>query len=341
MSLSSKKRSTTGRITALPSEKVSSRKTSADRKARIIIAGGSGYLGKSLARHLLSQGYSPLILSRRLPEAGVETDLEAGVEFDTWDGRSPGPWTKHLEGAKALVNLAGRTVDCIKTPETMDEILRSRVESTLALGKALKTVRGKPPVWVQISTAHIYGDSLQMCDEDSALGYGLAPDVGRAWEEAFALSLPRGMRGVVLRTSFVIGPSGGALKRLEFLVRLGLGGKVGHGKQGMSWIHEEDMNRLFQSAIENQRMKGAYVASAPNPVSQKEFMQRLRKAMKVPLGLPASAWMVKLGAPMLMNTDPDLALYGRYCCSHRLEKENFRFHYPELASALGRIYGHG
>ncbi|MCB1138933.1 MAG: TIGR01777 family oxidoreductase [Leptospiraceae bacterium] len=301
------------------------------KRPSVIIAGGSGYLGKNLAHHLLERDYEVTILSRspvQLPDA---------IKQVRWDGRTTGSWASTLEGAAALVNLAGRTVDCIKTPQTMDEILRSRVESTLALGQALKTVRRKPKTWVQMSTAHIYGDSLEKCEEDSAFGYGLAPDVGRAWETAFQASLPRTMRGVILRTSFVIGKNGGALRRLALLVRIGLGGTVGHGYQGMSWIHEEDMNHLFRRAIENRNMKGAYIASAPHPESQREFMKKLRKAMGMPIGLPASAWMVKLGAPLLMNTDPDLALYGRFCRSARLSGEGFDFQFPTLELALKDI----
>lgn len=301
-------------------------------KPTVIIAGGSGYLGKNLAHNLMAYGYTIGILSR-----SPVLDLPEAVQQYRWDGRSPGNWASALEGAAAVVNLAGRTVDCIKTPQTMDEILRSRVESTRTLGQALKTVRRKPRVWVQMSTAHIYGDSLEMCEEDSATGYGLAPDVGRAWEDAFYQNLPRTMRGVILRTSFVIGKNGGALRRLAFLVRLGLGGTVGHGLQGMSWIHEEDMNNLFRRAIENRNMKGAYIASAPHPESQKEFMKKLRKSMGMPFGLPAAAWMVKLGAPLLMNTDPDLALYGRFCRSARLAAEGFAFEFPTLDLALKDI----
>ncbi|MEQ8353479.1 MAG: TIGR01777 family oxidoreductase [Leptospiraceae bacterium] len=301
-------------------------------KGKIVIAGGSGYLGLSLARYLADQNYQIVLISRSKPE-----QIPASAKHITWDGRHPGNWAGHLEGAFALVNLAGRTVDCIKTPETMDEILRSRVESTTVLGQALKTVRKKPSVWVQMSTAHIYGDSLETCNEESAIGYGLAPDVGVAWEAAFANALPRTMRGVILRTSFVIGANGGALKRLALLVRLGLGGRVGHGNQGMSWIHELDMNRIFLRGIEDPKMKGAYIASAPEPVSQKDFMRSLRRSMKMPIGLPATAWMVKLGAPLLMNTDPDLALYGRYVIPNRLLKEGFHFQFPELKMALSDI----
>lgn len=189
-----------------------------------------------------------------------------------------------------------------------------------------------------MSTAHIYGDPPEVaCDEDSALGFGLAPTVGTAWEAAFATAALPTIRGVVLRTSFVIGRGGGALSRLSTLVRFGLGGTVGHGRQGMSWIHQRDMNRLFERALTDPSMTGMYIATAPNPVSNREFMKQLRRAMGMPIGLPALVPMVRLGAPLVMRTDPELALYGRYCVSKRLGDEGFRFEFPELGPALDEL----
>ena len=250
-----------------------------------------------------------------------------------------GEWCRELEGAAAIVNLAGRTVDCIKTPDHCDEILRSRVEATEVLGKAVRNIQTPPPVWVQMSTAHRYGDPPEcVCDEDSAFGYGLAPFVAREWEAAYARAVLPEMRQVILRTSFVVGRDGGALSRLSKLVRWGLGGTVGSGQQGMSWIHELDMNRLFFRAITAESMQGAYIATAPQPVSNAEFMRALRKSLKMPIGLPAASWMVRIGAPLLMRTDPELALYGRYCVSRRLREEGFEFSFPDLESALQNIY---
>jgi uncharacterized protein (TIGR01777 family) len=237
------------------------------------------------------------------------------------------------------VNLVGRSVDCIKTPDHQDEILRSRVEATRVLGLAVRKVDSPPPLWVQMSTAHIYGDPPDIvCDEDSPFGYGLAPFVGRAWEEEFRQAVLPSQRGVLLRTSFVIGrdrgAGGGALARLLKLVQLGLGGTVGSGKQGMSWIHETDLNRIIERALQENRMTGAYIASSPNPVSQREFMKALRKVVGARIGLPAFSWMVRIGAPLLLRTDPELALYGRYVIPQRLKREAFEFAYPELEVAL-------
>jgi len=214
------------------------------------------------------------------------------------------------------------------------------VESTRVLGEAVRAVADPPKVWVQMSTAHIHGDPPSLlCDEDAAFGVGLAPIVGKAWEAAFAEAALPAMRRVVVRTSFVLGRSGGALPRLAAITRWGFGGKVGHGRQGISWIHEGDMNRLFERALVDDAMSGAYLATAPNPVSNQEFMRQLRSVLRARIGLPAAAWMVRLGAPLVLKTDPELALLGRYCVSKRLREEGFPFTFPDLQSALHDLYG--
>lgn len=298
----------------------------------VVIAGGTGFLGLNLARFLRPAGYRVTLVSRHAP-------TDPAWDHARWDGHSLGPWVEVLEGASGLVNLAGRSVDCVKTPENCDAILRSRVESTLALGDAVRRVDNPPSVWVQMATAHRYGDPLErVCDEDSAFGYGFASTVGQAWENAFAEARPSEMRGVILRTSFVLGREGGALPRLATLVRLGLGGRVGHGRQGISWIHATDMNRLFVRTLTDPTMSGAYLATAPEPVSNDRFMSALRGAIGVPFGLPAFGWMVRIGAPLLLRTDPELALYGRYCVSRRLREEGFEFQFPDVTSALQDLY---
>ena len=311
--------------------------TNAGTPKRIVIAGGSGFLGISLAHHLVEHGAMVTILSRSSPKPTGSWD------FVAWDGRTLNDWGAALDEADAVVNLVGRTVDCIKTPDHRDEILRSRVEATRVLGAAMRAMESPPPVWVQMSTAHIYGDPpTAICTEDSPCGYGFAPDVGKAWESEFAASLLPSQRGVVLRTSFVVGrdrgAGGGALSRLCFLARLGLGGKVGCGKQGLSWIHERDMNRVFHRAICDSSMQGLYIASSPNPESQEEFMRKLRKKLRMPFGLQATELMVRCGAHWLLRTDPELALYGRYVLPKRLTEEGFRFEYPELSSALADLF---
>ncbi len=301
----------------------------------VVIAGGSGFLGISLATHL-SASHQVIILSRTAPK------VRGPWTHTPWNARTLGDWKTQLNGAAALINLVGRTVDCIKTPDHQDEILRSRVEATNVLGHAVRAIDSPPPVWVQMSTAHIYGDPpTAVCDESSPFGVGLAPFVGRAWEEAFAASALDTQRKVILRTSFVIGrdrgAGGGALTKLRTLARLGLGGRVSSGRQGMSWIHETDMNRIFERAISDPHMQGAYIASSPNPVTQIDFMRSLRRALRMPIGLPAASWMVRLGVPLLLRTDPELALYGRYVVPKRLLQEGFEFQCPNIDGALNDL----
>ena len=300
---------------------------------KVVITGGTGFIGLSLARHLSEKGFHPVIIGRNKPKDTFS------FEFYEWDAVNLGDWIHSLENARAIINLTGKSVDCIKTPDNCDLILRSRVESTRIIGKALKEVTNPPSVWLQMSTAHIFGDPPSiLCTESSSTGYGLAPFVGKAWEEALLHSLPNGMREVRLRTSFVMGRNGGALIKLKRIASLGLGGKVGSGKQGMSWIHEYDMNEIFHKAIINENYQGVYVASSPNPVSNAVFMKELRRSLKIPIGLPAPEFMTRIGASMLFRTDPELALSGRYVKSERLEKEGFTFKFPYLSDALMDIY---
>ena len=298
---------------------------------RIVITGGSGFLGQKLAKALVEKGYAVSSISRSKP-----SPLN-GAQFVQWDGETVGEWATSLEGAYAIVHLAGKSVDCPKTPENREKILRSRVHTTNLLGQAVRELSNPPQVWVQMSTAYISEDPESVVvTKDSEEGLGFAPEVGKAWESAFHQAVLPEMRQVVLRTSFVLGRDGGAMKRLTALAKWGLGGAIGHGRQGVSWVHIEDMIGLILRALENHGMEGIYVATAPNPVSNKVFMRALRKAMGIPFGLPAPAFAVRLGAKLL-NTDPDMALYGRFFRSQRLEQEGFKFQYPNLDAALRSI----
>ena len=286
----------------------------------------------SLARHLKENGMEPVLVARNKPKGNL------AFEFKQWDGISVGDWKTTLNDAKAIVNLDGRSVDCIKSPDNCDTILRSRLNATKTIGKAFMEVSNPPKIWIQMSTAHIYGDPpTELCTEESEKGYGLAPFVGKAWEKEFHNSKPQNVRGVILRTSFVIGKNGGALASLKRIVNLGLGGTVGNGKQGMSWIHEFDMNEIIHQAIVNEKYEGIYISSAPNPVSNKEFMKSLRSKTRVPFGIPSPEFVVRIGTKYIFKTDPEMALYGRYVKSIRLEEMGFNFKYPTLDGAIDHL----
>ncbi len=298
----------------------------------VIITGGTGFLGQALAKRLEQGGCSVTVVSRNRPRGD-----QAG-RWVGWDGRSVGDWAAALEGTDAVVNLAGRTVDCRKTSDRCDEILRSRVDSVYAVGEAIKRCDNPPAVWVQAATAHIYGDPPDaVCDESAATGFGLAPFVGERWEAALDQACPGSIRPVVMRTSFVLGRSGGAFPVLRRLARLGLGGAIGTGRQWISWLHIDDMVRVVLRAIEDEAMRGVYNVTAPAAVTNREFMRTLRRTIGMPLGLPSPGWLVRLGAATLIDTDPELPLYGRNVVPKRLLDEGFVFDYPQLDGALREL----
>jgi hypothetical protein len=261
------------------------------------------------------------------------------VRSVNWDARTVGPWAREVDGAAAVVNLVGRTVDCRKTAANKKVILESRVDSVRALAEAVGQAANPPAVWVQSATAHIFGDTGdEILDESSPIGTGFAPVVGTAWEEAFDTPRLPHTRRVTLRISFVLGREGGALRTLARLARLGLGGATGTGRQYMSWIHVADLNRIILRAIDDPSMRGVYVVTAPSPVRNAEFMRLLRKAVHRPWSPPVPGAVVRMGA-WLLRTDPELALLGRRCVPTRLLREGFRFEFPELEGALSQLLG--
>jgi uncharacterized protein len=305
--------------------------------ALVVIAGGSGFLGRDLARTLLARGDRVAVLGRA---AHPPQDLPSGATWRPWDAKTLGEWADALDGADALVNLVGRSVDCRKTEANKREILESRVDSCRVLGEALRAINNPPPVWIQSATAHIIGDPEprdRIGDESTPPGpmHEMAPYVGVQWEKAFKEAKLPNQRGVVMRISFVLGPGGGPYKRLATLTKFGLGGTVGHGTQWISWIHQDDLNRLIIAAMEDESYEGVYMVTAPEPVTNREFMRAMRRAYHRPWSPPAPTLGVKLACRFLLNTDPELALLGRRCVPARLLREHqFEFHFATIDAAL-------
>lgn len=302
---------------------------------RIVLAGGSGFIGRHLATHLVSLGQQVVILTRNTSQIHTTTP---SIQEVAWDGKTLGTWARQLDGAKALVNLAGRNVNCRYHRKNRDAILHSRLDSARVLGEALATCKKPPAVWVQAATLAIHGDrGDKRLTEDSPTGLSFSPDVARAWEAAVdAAALPH-MRKVILRISFALGTDGGALPTLANLARLGLGGTVGSGQQYYSWIHIDDLCRIFQLAIDNPQMSGVYNATSPLPVRNAAFMQRLRQAVNRPWSPPAPAWAIHIGC-FLMRTEAELALRSRYGVPQRLIDMGFAFDYPDLDAAMDNLY---
>ena len=298
------------------------------RFRKIVLAGGSGFLGQALLPHLLDAADEVVVLTRGKPAE------KSRVRYVTWDAVNAGPWETELAGAEAIVNLVGRTVDCRKTPANKKVILESRVNSVRALAAAVQKAPAPPAVWVQAATAHIHGDTGdEILGDDAPVGTGFAPQVGRAWESALnEADLPY-TRRVLLRMTFVLGRNGGPLRTLARLAKLCLGGTVGSGRQWMSWIHEDDVAAIVLRALGDPTMHGHYLVTAPEPVTNRDFMHELRTAVHRPWSPPTPAVMVRVGA-RLMNTDPELALLGRRCVPSRLLGEGFHFAHPTLAESL-------
>jgi uncharacterized protein (TIGR01777 family) len=298
----------------------------------VILAGGSGFLGTLLSKYLTEQGYEVIVLTRHPNQsAGVVKEIH-------WDGRTLGPWAEHLNGARAVVNLAGKSVNCRYTPDNRREINESRVNSVRVIGEAIRACSKPPSTLVQAASLAIYGDAGdRWCDERTSHGDGFPVETCLLWEKAFEESPTPQTRRVILRIGFVLGKSGGALQMLARLAKLGLGGTVGSGRQYISWIHSLDMNRLFLSAIEQKHMSGAFNATGPQPVTNAEFMRELRRAVHRPWSPPVPTWAVHIGS-RLMGTEACLALTGRRCAPKRLQDIGFNFNFPMLRGALTDIY---
>ena len=298
------------------------------KKKRIVIAGGSGFIGRALAKEFHSQGCEVIILTRT-PRQRADT-----IQEIYWDGEHVGEWISVLDGAEALINLTGKNINCPHTPENLRDITASRVNSVNTLAEAGAHVQIPPKVWVQASAVGFYGDTRdRFCDESVTNGTGTLADICYQWENAFsAVKLPQ-TRKVTLRIGFVLGRDGGALPVLASLTRVFLGGAAGNGRQYISWIHIADLVRMFMAAVENEKLSGPFNAVAPDAVTNAEFMRQLRRAYRRPWSPPVPKFAVKLGAK-LMGGEPSLALVSQRCVPKKFREAGFKFQFSLLASAL-------
>jgi uncharacterized protein (TIGR01777 family) len=254
-----------------------------------------------------------------------------------WDGQSVGAWARELEGAAAVVNLAGRSVDCRHTPRNRREIVESRVRPVEALGRAIRACAEPPAVLIQAGSLAVYGDSgRRVCDEQAPAGRGFPAEVCLRWEDAFDSQELPATRKVLLRIGFVLGRDGGAFPHLARLARAYLGGALGDGHQYVSWLHVRDFCRLVLWCLEHAEAQGVYNATGPCPVTNAEFMCELRCALKHPWCPRLPAWLVRLGA-FLLRTEPELALAGRRALPDRFVEQHFKFLYTNLESALADL----
>lgn len=306
------------------------------RPVKVVVAGGSGALGRRLCAALASRGHEVVILSRS-PGTGPHRTV-------VWDGRTVGTWAEELSGS-SVVNLAGELVDRRPTAKSIALLTRSRVEPTQALVAAMAQLADPVPTFVQASTLAIYGDAGETeLDESSppADGPPQMAGVAKAWEHAAAGANAR--RTLVLRTGIVLDRDTPALDRLSGLVRWGLGGRVGSGQQWTSWIHIDDWLAVVIQALEQRgaaaALEGVLHVTSPHPVRNAELMSELRRVLHRPAAPPTPKPLVHVGA-LLLRTDPALALTGRKALPSALTKAGFSFTHPRLGDALDDLLGKG
>jgi len=299
---------------------------------RIVIPGGTGFLGRALAQFLRARGDEVVVLTRG---PGSRRD---DVLWVPWDAATLGRWVDHLDGADAIVHLTGKRVDCRPTRRNIAELVSSRVVPVRLVGDALERVRRPPPVWVQSSTLAIYGDAGDEVITEATPVTGIGPpqmvQVALAWEAAFREASDPVERAVLLRIGVTFGgPGDPATARLGRLVRLGMGGRVAGGTQWLSWVALDDVLRGFARAIDDPRVRGLYHLTSPAPVTNDEAMATFRRLLRRRIGLPSPAWLTRLGAPLL-GSDAQLALTGRRAYPARLLDQGFEFRETDFARVV-------
>jgi len=306
-------------------------------KKRIIIAGGSGFLGTALAEQFVARGDEVFVLTRS-PQNRAD-----GAKEITWDAKTLGDWASLVDGADVVINLTGKSVDCRYTKKNKRAIITSRVDSTRVVGEAIARCKNPPCVWLNASSATLYKhDPAEPADESGPTGATPAAkdefsiEVIRQWERALNESHPSHTRKVALRMAMVFGRESGVFPVLRRLARLGLGGKMGTGRQFVSWVHEEDFCRAIEWIIDRDDLSGPINLAAPNPLTNIEMMRLARKECGAPFRLPATEWMLEIGA-FFLRTETELVIKSRRVVPRKLLASGFQFHFSQLEDALRNL----
>ncbi|GAA5083718.1 TIGR01777 family oxidoreductase [Chryseobacterium ginsengisoli] len=295
---------------------------------KILIAAGTGFLGKNLEKYFKEKESHVYILTRN-PKRPNEIQ---------WDAKTLGEWKSFLENSDVLINLTGKSVDCRYTEKNKKEIFDSRIDSTKVLQQAVDQCINKPKVWLNASSATIYvhSETQLNTEENGIIGDDFSMNICKSWEKEFFKSETENVRKVALRTSIVLGNNGGAFPKLKTITKFGLGGKQGRGNQNVSWIHIDDFCKAIKFIIDNENISGEINVTAPNPLPNVEFMQKLRKQMKLPFGLNAPVWQLEI-ASIFLNTETELLLKSRNVYPEKLMKSGFEFSYSEIDSAFENL----
>lgn len=295
------------------------------KQGKIVIAGGSGFIGRYMSRRFRQMGWEVLTISTTPARGYISWSDEPAM-------------VRALDHAWLVLNLAGKSVDCRYNQKNMDAIFASRTETTRKLGEAIEKCKNPPGLWLNASTGTIYrySEDIAMTEENGVIGKGFSVEVAKAWEKAFfKFKLPH-TRQVALRMAIVLGRGGGALTPYARLVSTGAGGRHGNGRQMFSWIHIEDLFRIVFYIAANSDFKGVVNCASPQAVTNTKLMKTLREVKGMPLGMPLPRLLLRLGA-WLTGTEAELVLKSRWVYPERLLKYGFEFKYPALRSALEDI----
>lgn len=294
----------------------------------IIIAGGSGFLGRVLESYFEEKGNIVKILTRH-PKKTNEI---------LWNAKELGNWTEILENADILINLTGKSVDCRYTAKNKKLIYDSRIDATNILGLAINLCENPPKTWINSSTATIYKHSLikKMDEETGEIGNDFSMNIAKSWEKTFYDITNPKTRKVAIRTAIVLGKNGGAFIPLKKLTRFGLGGKQASGHQKVSWIHENDFAKAIELIIKNDDLSGNINLSVPEPTDNQSLMKSLRQALNVPIGINHPKWLLEFGAK-LIGTETELVLKSRNVVPKRLLEKGFTFEFESIDTAINHL----
>ncbi len=301
--------------------------------SKVVIAGGSGFIGSELAALLMRLGYAVVVLSR----SGKAPEGATGV---AWDGFSLGAWADEIDGAKAVINLTGSSIAVKWTKESKLEILQSRLRSTNVIAEAIQKAKSKPEVWINASAVGYYGDrGAEELTEESGPGArrDFVVDTCVAWEAAHDQAVVEGTRKTRMRIGIVLGKKGGALPQLTNLTRWFLGGHIGSGSQYMSWIHQKDLVRLFVHCMEHE-MPATVNATSPNPSTNRFFMAVLRGVIGRPWAVPVPAFMLTV-ANWFGGPEPSLLLASQRAFPKAAQDAGFKFEFDDLRDAMQNQLG--
>ncbi len=299
--------------------------------ASIIIAGGTGHLGSSLATRLVEEGNKVTVLTR------TQNERLKNINYVLWDARTTGSWVEYIDSADVVINLCGKSVDCRYTEANKLELIRSRVATTVLIGEAISRSSKPPSLWINASSSAYYGFSSRKMDERAGPGDDFPARICVEWERAFLSASTTKTRKVAWRLGVVLQRNKGLVMPFAGLVKSFLGGKLGSGKQFFTWIHEEDFLNSALWTINNEHAAGAYNLTSPEPVSNEDFMKALRKAIGVDFHFSLPEWLIKIGGK-IVGTEPYLILDGRRIIPARLVDAGFKFHYSHIEPALNDLF---